>query len=108
MQIQNSQGLAHEWVVGGHLLIRAKNTPLVAARMLCNMLYDDLQPGSPSMAPSNGPWPSTCWCIYGVGWWGGGHMMLQYYKILLSWYSTLKWHPLLVRVDFILIQKARS
>ena len=35
------------------------------------MLYDDLQPSSPSKAPSNGPWPSTSWCIYGVG--GGAY-----------------------------------
>ena len=49
------------------LLIPAKNTPLLAPLMLCNMLYDDLQPCPPSMAPSNGPWPSTCWCVYGVG-----------------------------------------
>ena len=59
-------------VLGGlTCLIPAKNTPLVAPLMLCNMLYDDLQPRSPSMAPSNGPWPSTCWCVYGVGGVGG-------------------------------------
>ena len=48
-----------QFSVGGqskpqHILIPAK-TPLVwagaVARLLCNLLYDDLQPGSPSMAP---------------------------------------------------------
>ena len=81
-QIQKSEGLVHGvtvwnsvclsvWVGGMAtrpclLLIPAKNTPRVARPMLCNMLYDDLQPCPPSMAPRNGPWPSTCWCIYGA------------------------------------------
>ena len=62
-------------VLGGWATMSSLNSskkhPLVAPLMLCNMLYDDLQPCSPSMAPSNGPWPSTCWCVYGVGGVGG-------------------------------------
>ena len=33
----------------------SKKHPQGCSAMLCNMLYDDLQPCPPSMAPRNGP-----------------------------------------------------